>query len=138
MQRSLSGGYLTEDAALLNANARGKSDEALATTPSAPDESPRRRRAALRSHKRGARSEEAGCELWEVAQTRTARLRTVQVLVVASAGNSAEDPCSVRYDPISTPDKLLVGSTTQGGSLSGFSNYGACVHVQVPPLPRPM
>ena len=33
VQRSLSGGYLTEDAALLNANARGKLDEALAITP---------------------------------------------------------------------------------------------------------
>ena len=97
----------------------------------------RRRRAVLRSHKRGARSE-AGRELWEVAQTRTARLRTAQVLVVASAGNSAADDCSVRYDPIRTPHKLLVGSTTQTGELSWFSNYGACVHVQVIPLPRPM
>ena len=33
VQRSVSGGYLTEDAALLNANARGKLDEALAITP---------------------------------------------------------------------------------------------------------
>jgi hypothetical protein len=79
-----------------------------------------------------------------LAQARTARLRTAQVLVVASAGNSAADDCSVRYDPIRTPDKLLVGSTTQTGELSWFSNYGACVHVQVPPsrgrwslLPRP-
>ena len=67
----------------------------------------------------------------------TFTMRT-QVLVVASAGNSAMDACPGRYDPIRTPDKLLVGSTTEGGSLSGFSNYGACVHVQVPPLPRPM
>ena len=61
-----------------------------------------------------------------------------QVLVVAAAGNSAADPCASYYNPITTPDKLLVGSTTEGGSLSSFSNYGACVHVQVPPLPRPM
>ena len=63
---------------------------------------------------------------------RTFTMRT-QVLVVASAGNSAMDACPVRYDPIRTPDKLLVGSTTEAGALSGFSNYGACVHVQVPP-----
>ena len=73
--------------------------------------------------------------------THTARLRTAQILVVASAGNSAEDPCSgdyPRYDPIRTPDKLLVGATTQGGALAYYSNYGACVHVLVTPLPRPM
>ena len=43
VQRSLSGGYLTEDEALLNANARGKLYEALATTSgvrAATDESP--------------------------------------------------------------------------------------------------
>ena len=73
-----------------------------------------------------------------LAQARTARLRTAQVLVVASAGNSAADDCSVRYDPIRTPDKLLVGATTQGGALAYYSNYGACVHVLVTPLPRPM
>ena len=53
--------------------------------------------------------------------TRTTRLRCAQVLVVASAGNSAMDACPGRYDPTRTPDKLLVGSTTEGGSLSGFS-----------------
>ena len=59
-----------------------------------------------------------------------------QVLVVAAAGNSAADPCASYYNPITTPDKLLVGSTTQGGALSYFSNYGECVHVQVPPSRR--
>ena len=56
MQRSLGGAYLTEDAALLNANVRSKLDEALATTPgvrAARDESPTAQgRAALSSHKR--------------------------------------------------------------------------------------
>ena len=74
MQRSLSGGFLTEDAALLDAN----------------------------------------------------------VMVVAAAGNSASDPCTNYYDSDATFNKLLVGSTTEGGQLSGFSNYGACVHVQAP------
>ena len=32
VQRSLSGGFLTEDAALLNANARSMLEEAIATT----------------------------------------------------------------------------------------------------------
>ena len=50
-----------------------------------------------------------------------AELLNAQVLVVAAAGNSATDWCSSYYDPITTPDKLLVGSTTEGGSLSGFS-----------------
>ena len=70
--------------------------------------------------------------MWEVAQTRTARLRSAQVVVAASAGNSAEDSCASRFDPSRTPDKLLVGATTQGGALASFSNYGACVQPQVP------
>ena len=50
---------------------------------------------------------------------------------MASAGNSASDWCtSSYYDPITTPDKLLVGSTTYLDKASSFSNYGACVHVQ--------
>ena len=55
----------------------------------------------------------------------------VQVLVVAAAGNSATDPCRWYYDSVTTPYKLLVGATTKGGALASFSNYGACVHVQV-------
>ena len=54
VQRSLSGGYITEDEALLNANAPGKSYEALATTPGVrglPVARAPRRGAALRSHK---------------------------------------------------------------------------------------
>ena len=39
-------------------------------------------------------------------------------------------------DPVRTPDKLLVGATTEGGSKSSFSSYGACVHMQVP-FPTP-
>ena len=61
-----------------------------------------------------------------------ARLRSAQVVVVAAAGNSATDPCTSYYNPITTPDKLLVGATTQGGALASFSNYGACVQPQVP------
>ena len=61
----------------------------------------------------------------------TPRLFEAQVLVVAAAGNSAEDPCTRYYNPITTSDKLLVGSTASGHSASWFSNYGACVHVQV-------
>ena len=60
----------------------------------------------------------------------------VQVLVVAAAGNSASDWCTSIYDPVTTPDKLLVGATTKGGALASFSNYGACVHVQVLPPRR--
>ena len=77
----------------------------------------------------------------------TAHFHEAQVLVVAAAGNSGDEPrydpikhCKAYYDPVTTPDKLLVGSTTARGALSSFSNYGACVHVQVffplrPPAP---
>ena len=65
-------------------------------------------------------------------------------MVVAAAGNSAADWCTFDYDPMydpdTTPDKLLVGATlslvwqlTSWGILHYLSNYGACVHVQVPP-----
>ena len=78
VQRSLTGGFLIQDAALLNAN----------------------------------------------------------VLVVAAAGNSPQDKCATRedphYSPFLTPDKLIVGATTEGGAMASFSNYGACVHVQAP------
>ena len=57
-------------------------------------------------------------------------------MVVASAGNSGKNDCRTRYDPVTTPDKLLVGSTTKLDKASSFSNYGACVHVQVPPPHR--
>ena len=58
---------------------------------------------------------------------------------MAAAGNSAADPCTWYYDPVTTSDKLIVGSTTDGDDASYFSNYGACVHVQVltPPHPAP-
>jgi hypothetical protein len=79
VQRSISGGFLTEDAALLNAN----------------------------------------------------------VLVVMSAGNSWTNPCAWSYDPLTTFDKILVGSTSRSDDASSFSNYGPCVHMQVfePPAP---
>ena len=69
VQRSLSGGFLTEDAALLNANVRSMFDEAghqkrLGRV--APDESPTRRRAALRSQEERPARLDASCELWEV------------------------------------------------------------------------
>ena len=90
---------------------------------------------------------QGGSARWEVFQTRTARLRSAQVVVVASAGNSATDWCASHYNPSTTPHKLLVGATTQGGALASFSNYGACVQPQVPlrrgfaeafcPSPRP-
>ena len=81
VQRSLTGGFLTEDAALLNAN----------------------------------------------------------VLVVASAGNSQRNRCRRLYDPLTTFDKILVGSTSRSDGASSFSNYGPCVHMQVfeTPHPRP-
>ena len=70
VQRSLSGGFLREDAALLNANVRSMFDEAgrqASWEGRFLDESPTRRRAALRSQaERPARSD-ASCELWEVA-----------------------------------------------------------------------
>ena len=52
-------------------------------------------------------------------------------MVVAAAGNSAADSCSWYYNPDTTLDKLLVGSTTNSDDASYFSNFGACVHVQV-------
>ena len=52
-------------------------------------------------------------------------------MVVAAAGNERKNPCTAYYDPITTFDKLIVGSTTDRNSASSFSNYGACVHVQV-------
>ena len=65
----------------------------------------------------------------------TPRLFEAQVLVVAAAGNEGRDPCTWLYDSATTPNKLLVGATTKGGALASFSNYGACVHVQVLNLP---
>ena len=64
----------------------------------------------------------------------TPHLYEAQVLVVAAAGNSATDDCGEKYDNVTTPDKLLVGATTEGDRASHFSNYGACVHVQVPSI----
>ena len=146
MQRSLSGGFLTEDAALLNANARSMFDEA------------RREHATLRNPTaQGGQNEhpshpEAGYWLWGRSLRHTAlTFYVAQVMVVAAAGNSAAswsyDPvrtCSWYYDPVTTFDKLLVGSTTDNDYASSFSNYGACVHVQVstprpcPPEPTPV
>ena len=56
-------------------------------------------------------------------------------MVVAAAGNSASgsDWCTRDYDSVTTPDKLVVGATTNLDEASSFSNYGACVHVQVFP-----
>ena len=87
---------------------------------------------------------EAGYWLWGRSLRHTAlTFYVAQVMVVAAAGNSAAswsyDPvrtCSWYYDPVTTFDKLLVGSTTDNDYASSFSNYGACVHVQVS-TPRP-
>ena len=49
---------------------------------------------------------------------------------MAAAGNSASDPCPWYYNPDTTPDKILVGSTDRNDDASWFSNYGACVHMQ--------
>jgi hypothetical protein len=131
VQRSLSGGFLRQDAALLKANARSMFDEARDTTSwEAPlTRAPRRRATLLSQEERP----EAGCELWEAMGGRldTPHFHEAQVLVVAAAGNSATDPCGTYYDPVTTPDKLLVGATTKEGALASFSNFGACVHVQV-------
>ena len=99
-----------------------------------------RRRAALGS-------QEERPEKLAVSRGRSLRhtaLYEAQVLVVAAAGNERRNPCGCTgiycdpvYNPVTTPDKLLVGATTSGGELSSFSNYGACVHVQVPPPPHP-
>ena len=67
----------------------------------------------------------------------TPRLFEAQVLVVAAAGNQGTNLCTAYYDPVTTLDKLLVGATTWAPwpsspiALASFSNYGACVHVQV-------
>ena len=50
---------------------------------------------------------------------------------MAAAGNSETDPCTAYYNPVTTPDKLIVGSTTDRDDASYFSNFGACVHVHV-------
>ena len=138
MQRSLSGGFLRQDAALLKANARSMFDEARDTTSwEAPlTRAPRRRATLLSQEERP----EAGCELWEAMGGRldTPHFHEAQVLVVAAAGNSATDPCRTYYDPVTTPDKLLVGATTKEGALASFSNFGACVHVQVLLPSRPV
>ena len=138
MQRSLSGGFLRQDAALLKANARSMFDEARDTTSwEAPlTRAPRRRATLLSQEERP----EAGCELWEAIGGRldTPHFHEAQVLVVAAAGNSATDPCRTYYDPVTTPDKLLVGATTKEGALASFSNFGACVHVQVLLPSRPV
>ena len=65
-------------------------------------------------------------------RTLTARLRSAQILVVAAAGNAAKDNCASTYNKTTTKDKLLVGATNQSDALWVDSNYGACVHVQVP------
>ena len=58
-----------------------------------------------------------------------------QVLVVAAAGNALPFgravSCTADYDPMTTPDKLIVGATNDLEEASYFSNYGACVHVHV-------
>ena len=70
----------------------------------------------------------------------TPRLFEAQVLVVAAAGNEGTNPCTAYYDLVTTPDKLLVGATEPQWwpptgqrtlQLASFSNYGACVHLQV-------
>ena len=69
VQRSLSGGFLTQDAALLKANARSMFDETRYHVLGGPRPWRRapRRRAALRSYEKPSSRPEAGCELWEVA-----------------------------------------------------------------------
>jgi hypothetical protein len=113
-------------------------DEARDTTSwEAPlTRAPRRRATLLSQEERP----EAGCELWEAMGGRldTPHFHEAQVLVVAAAGNSATDPCRTYYDPVTTPDKLLVGATTKEGALASFSNFGACVHVQVLLPSRPV
>ena len=67
MQRSLTGGFLTEDAALLNANACSMFDEARHHAARlgrvSADESP----TAQGGQEEHPSHPEAGCELWEVA-----------------------------------------------------------------------
>ena len=53
-------------------------------------------------------------------------------MVGNSGGHSPVTMCTEYYDPVTTPNKLLVGSTTDRDRASYFSNYGTCVHVQVP------
>ena len=69
VQRSLTGGFLTEDAALLNANVRSMFDEAgrQASWEGRFGREPTRRRAALRSQAERSARPDASCELWEVA-----------------------------------------------------------------------
>ena len=71
VQRSLEGGYLNEDAALLNANVRSMFDEAgyQASWEGRSGREPHgtRRRAALRSQAERPARPDASCELWEVA-----------------------------------------------------------------------
>ena len=61
----------------------------------------------------------------------TPHFHKAQIVVVQAAGNDEANMCWAHYDPVNTPAKLIVGSTTRSDQLSKFSNYGACVHVQV-------
>jgi len=52
------------------------------------------------------------------------------VVVVVAAGNSNSDACN--FSPAYVPSAITVGSITQGGARSSFSNYGSCTNIWAP------
>ena len=139
VQRSLSGGFLTQDAALLNANACSMSQHV---------------HVHVHVHAHVHVSEaiqwttclgERAAPIFSLPPPLYFSLLLfckAQVLVVAAAGNFAEDLCSSYYNEITTFDKILVGATDRNDAAWWSSNYGQCVHMQVfnaPPVsPSPI
>ena len=94
VQRSLSGGFLVQDRALLAANARSMFDEAIDTTCFVGEGRPTAQGGSIA--KRSAREPAVSCGAVESLPSGLFTKR-VQVLVVAAAGNSNTNPCATYY-----------------------------------------
>jgi subtilisin family serine protease len=58
------------------------------------------------------------------------RLTSTGVVVVAAAGNNADDACS--YSPASASTAIVVGATNNVDAFASFSNYGSCITMVAP------